>query len=193
MRLLNNNFEREIQDWFQCPKNGVFIDVGANIGRYVIQLTNKASKIIAFEPSPDTFKTLNKNIEINNISNVETHQVALWNKDEPLEFYIYTSSGRNSVGIKPGTIIKKIIVQGKRFQTFIENGIVKLNRLDLVKIDVEGSEYEVIQGMEVMLKTFYPRLIVEIKEPNEIKVIQKLKQIGYVLIKKVEENHLFIA
>jgi FkbM family methyltransferase len=193
MNFINNNFEREIQEWFQCPKDGVFIDVGANIGRYVIQLADKVDKIIAFEPSPDTFKTLNKNIELNKISNVETYQVALWNKDETLDFHIYPSSGSNSVNLISSIIVKKIMVQGKRFKTLIDKGIVKINRLDLVKIDIEGSEYEAIQGMEVILKTYYPRMIVEIKEQNENKVIKKLRRMGYKLINKVEENYLFAA
>jgi FkbM family methyltransferase len=150
-------------------------------------------KIIAFEPSPDTFKTLNKNIELNKISNVETYQVALWNKDETLDFHIYPSSGSNSVNLISSIIVKKIMVQGKRFKTLIDKGIVKINRLDLVKIDIEGSEYEAIQGMEVILKTYYPRMIVEIKEQNENKVIKKLRRMGYKLINKVEENYLFAA
>ena len=68
-------------------KNDIVIDVGANTGYYSLRLSSlvgENGKVIAIEPDPQTFNSLTKNCELNNISNVDTHNIAISDSNEEI-------------------------------------------------------------------------------------------------------------
>lgn len=135
------------QDYrFTCDVIDPFIiDCGANIG--LASLYFKAlfprSTILAFEPDPTTFAVLRQNVETNGVSSVHIYNVALWDKDGTLPFYVCAQ--------KPGCLAmsihknrcegEEIHVPCRRLSSFISK------RVHLLKLDIEGSEYQVIEDL----------------------------------------------
>jgi len=80
--MLSTIGEWEMRPYFNL-KRGVFIDVGANVGKYTVMVGKKLKnkgKVIAFEPEPSNLKALRKNISMNNIKNVKILPLACSNK-----------------------------------------------------------------------------------------------------------------
>ena len=145
--------EREIWDEFMVDGD-VFIDAGAHIGKYSIMLRHRFKRIIAVEANPETFKVLVENIRLNKADNVKAVNRALWYKDnEYLEFFLTKrNTGASSLNlehiIEEGFIVKqKIPIRAITLNSLLEQENIK--DVDLVKLDMEGSEYEVLLGLDL--------------------------------------------
>jgi len=146
--------------------NPHIVDVGSNIGMSVcfFKYLYPNSTILAFEPDPVAFGWLKSNIEVNNFKNVAAYNVALGAKDGIVEFYQHPSeaaSGLNSTkesgfdGIKP----VKIKVVEKKLSSFVDAGV------DLLKIDVEGGEYDIFEDLDGQNKfKYFRRVFMEVHQ-----------------------------
>lgn len=117
----------------------LIIDCGANIGLATIFFKNKypQARIIAFEPDPNIFKVLNKNISELQLSNVEVFQEAIWINNHGVEFNLEGGfSGRIPYDKEVENNIIK--VPTKRLKDLLKEEI------DFLKIDIEGAENDVI-------------------------------------------------
>lgn len=126
--------------------NPTIIDCGANIGISVLYFKKKlpACRIIAFEPNPYAFKLLRKNIETNNLTNVETYELALHHKEDLVPFYIRKEIGTPSASIRSDRGGEtKIEVKTTRLSDYLKN----MEVVDLVKIDVEGAEINILRDL----------------------------------------------
>ncbi len=126
-----------------------FVDVGANVGYYSVLAGTRvgsAGKVHAFEPVPRLRCQLQRNIEMNGLHNVTAHESAVWSQEGEIAFY-ETSSAENS-GISsafPGPA--RVEMPGKVGATTLDELARRISRrIDLIKIDVEGSELAVFQG-----------------------------------------------
>jgi FkbM family methyltransferase len=128
------------------------VDIGANQGLYSLmfsRLVGATGTVIAFEPEPDMFAALETNISANSVSNVEHHQFALGSKSgEAMLSRSLINGGDNrlSSGHPDTTSTKKLV----RIVTLDE--IVAGRRIDFIKMDVQGWEWEAIRGMEATLR-----------------------------------------
>ena len=121
-----------------------FVDVGAQAGYYTLLAHSLGAHVQAFEPSTKNRELLEKNIKENNFSGIEVLPFALSNRSEKMKLYNGKTSGENS-----------LIDTGKDFE---EVDVVTYDSLfssepDMIKIDVEGCEKEVLQGMNDVLNT----------------------------------------
>lgn len=119
-------------------KNPLIIDCGANIGLSVIYFKRlyPNARVIAFEPDPEIFKVLKRNIEVNKISDVSLLERAVWKEETTLEF---VKEGGDGGRIKKECDEENIIkVKTVRLKDFLNDQIAFL------KIDIEGAETEVI-------------------------------------------------
>jgi FkbM family methyltransferase len=131
----------------------VVLDIGANIGYYVLveaQLVGKSGKVYAVEPVCSNFELLQKNVQLNSFKNVSTFQFAFGEKDTKSEIYVSDKSNlcamnRNAVG---GKIISAQEVCVETVDTFFKDKAPP----NLIRMDVEGYEYEIIKGMAKTLK-----------------------------------------
>jgi FkbM family methyltransferase len=150
--LVHGPFELEEQCFLKyfLKRNGVFIDVGSNIGLFSLiasKRVGKKGKVYSFEPTPETFKWLQLNISVNRIKNIYASNIAVSNNSGKQEFKISGDGydAWNSFGIpSEGKVIEKIQVNTITFDDFI--CLNNLERIDLIKIDVEGWEINVLKG-----------------------------------------------
>ncbi len=185
MLNFGNYEEEEIEIYNQLIEDGMTIlDVGANIGYFSIlwRIKFPNSTIYAFEPMKDTFNTLKKNIAINNCENVFPLPFALSNKNKNGYFYsspemISIASEKNVLDYKKA---EKIPI------SFIKLDFFNIENIDFIKIDAEGSEFNILKGSIESFKKFNPIVVVELFEywdkvfeyhPDE--VIEFLKELGY--------------
>lgn len=123
----------------------VFLDVGAHIGYYTcLAGTYKNIQTLAFEPNPDNFSMLRKNVKVNDIKNISLYKVALSdNKGKSLLFGV---DGAGSIKVETFKNLPK--VKRKVMVDMLDKYIQKIpdNLPIIMKIDVEGNEYNVLKG-----------------------------------------------
>jgi FkbM family methyltransferase len=120
------------------------IDVGANLGAVSYLLASKSKSVISFEPNPETFFELNRNLRLNRISNVVTEQLACSDKSANSTMFMNNYHGHSSLNMR-SDLKSKIEVKAIRLDEYLDSKSVR--KIDLLKIDVEGHEYSVICGM----------------------------------------------
>lgn len=127
----------------------VFFDIGANIGAFSIVASEYSGSVIhSFEPHPNTFLRLNKNITENNRKNIFSHNFAVSNVDE---FVLLSDTpGSSTTHIVPEQSINNTLqVQSVRIDSFCNKENIIPN---IVKIDVEGYELSVLEGFGSFLR-----------------------------------------
>ena len=157
--LFSEIFINKEYDFEPDTKSPLIIDCGANIGMATLyfKMVFPGAKIIAFEPNPNSFSLLKKNMEENNLDKVELYNLGLAGNEGEIPFYIDTYN--------PGTLIGSVKqkrggpgelkVQTSRLSAYI----AEHEHVDLVKMDVEGAELEIIEelsasGMMARVKEF---------------------------------------
>ncbi len=151
-------FETEVMLSLVRPMD-VIVDIGAHIGYYTLlfsKITGKGGKVIAFEPGQSSFMILKENVRINNYTDrVVTVNKAVSSEDNR-EINLYLNN--NNPGMNR---IFKSEKYGKRTDSIEKIGTISLDsyfngnaseKIDFVKLDIEGSEYGAIKGMEQTLK-----------------------------------------
>lgn len=131
-------FQKGYNDFNADNENPFIIDCGSNIGISILNYKKKypKSRIIGFEPDPDIFQILKRNIENNKIYNVELIQAAVWNNAGRLDFYKEGCDGGRISTDKNGDQI--ISVDAIDILEYINEPV------DLIKIDIESAEYIVV-------------------------------------------------
>jgi len=166
--------------------NDVFVDVGAHIGLYSIYVAriSKRGKVIAIEPHPENFQFLLLNIKLNKLRNVIALNLVAWKENVELPLYIADSSGGHT--LKPTTARKRVVsIRGRRLDDII--GELGISKVSFVKIDVEGAEVEVLEGLRNTLRIHRPKLMVEVWKDNAGAVRRFLEDLNYS-IQKVSES-----
>jgi len=141
---------------------GVFVDVGANFGVYALvasKLVGETGRVLAFEPTAQSFATLQQNIALNHFSNVGAFQVALAQTVGKSWLYHARDPVGNSLGKDPLWRDEGEEVQTEALDNLLgEKGV---ERVDAIKIDVEGAEELVLRGAVKCLTTQSPIIIFE--------------------------------
>jgi FkbM family methyltransferase len=148
--------------------NPVVLDIGANIGNHTLAFATCASRVHAFEPVPETFRVLQKNISRNRLSNAQAWNLALSDKAEKTRMYLGKpgNMGMSSMAKKEssGAEVEISSVVGDVFLK-----MQHVNRVDFMKIDVEGHEYFVIMGLLETIRQFTPVITLEWNDIAAIK------------------------
>lgn len=149
-------------------EDAVCIDAGANIGLYSLALSSLAPKgrVYAFEPSPSAFSHLADNLRVNRASNVEASQLALSDREGTVTFHDFSFFSAGSFSSDEGSLLTSDSYGSTSFEaptttldTFVaERGI---ERVDFVKIDVEGAELSVLEGAVETLAKHKPVVVLE--------------------------------
>jgi FkbM family methyltransferase len=155
-----------------CRSGSVVIDIGAHIGLFSViasQVTGDKGKVYAFEPAPNTFALLKKTLAINNSQVIEPYQKAVGKENGKITFFVSDGEADNSnslVNYKDDRPLHGIDVEVTSVDEFVKEK--KINKVDFIKIDVEGAEYDTLRGAVETLKNLRPACIVAI-HPEPIK------------------------
>ncbi|MGA7180848.1 MAG: FkbM family methyltransferase [Thiobacillaceae bacterium] len=141
-----------------------FIDVGANSGFFTLLASRRvgpAGRILSFEPVPSMHKRLLENIALNDMKNVSVQTVALSNAEGTLPLFEGPEGHKGISSLRhidnsAATIEVKTMPLDKFRDT--------ISTVTLVKIDVEGAEQLVLEGMAKMLNKDHPYLVIEITD-----------------------------
>lgn len=178
--------ERRHQVFFRkyLKRGSVVIDVGASWGvhtLYTSKLVGQEGKIIAIEPCPRAFKELKWHLERNHCLNVISLDYAA--SDEGNTITLFSDAVSDKFFIKSDTALSnfnKEVIPAKKLDTIA--GELSLQRVDLIKIDVEGAEDKVLRGAESVISEFRPYLLIELHDPeNDVSVAAWLIERQYVL------------
>jgi len=151
LQILSDIFEgREYSDYFPFYKKVTIIDIGAHYGYFSIfanKNTNNQSTIFAIEPSIMNFEKMTSNINENKIENIITLNCAVGTKNENAKLYIGNTS--NNSLIRDYSLLKKEKsieeIEIKTLDTIISEN--KIEKIDFMKMDCEGSEYLILENM----------------------------------------------
>ena len=136
-------------------KGDIVLDIGANIGYYTLifaKIVGKEGKIYAFEPDLDNLAILKKNVKINGYKNIKIINKVVSNKTGRAKLYLNkyntgdhrifnSSDNRNSVEIE--TI---------RLDDYFKHHLPHDEKINFIKMDIQGAEIAAIQGMPLLLK-----------------------------------------
>ncbi len=180
--LKNEIFREEIYEIEIKNENPVIVDIGAHIGLSTIYFKQKfpKSKIISLEPHPENYEILEKNIFENNLKNTYIIKKAICLKNCKKTMY-YDETNLSTTSFKKGAWDGK-----EKNQKEIEVECITLNELinekvDILKLDIEGMEYEILLNSRSALK-LVSNLIFEyhfVKKNNLEKLFKFLKTIGF--------------
>lgn len=139
---LKEIFEDEELKFRSSSTNPVIYDCGANVGVSAVYFKKlfPGAHIKAFEPDPEVYACLEKNISQNNLSGVELFQKAVWNEKGKLKFSSEGADGGSLVSGKG----KTIEVESIRLKELL----ALEKEVDLLKIDIEGAEVDVINDIK---------------------------------------------
>lgn len=161
-----------------------FVEVGAFIGTYSIRLADHYGQVIAFEPNPNNYEILKRNIEENGKKNVRAYDIALSDTDGeavlhlrgPQSSFFGTHAHREAITVKVARV----------------DGII--DKADVVKIDCEGAETLVVKGMDKIIHLHHPTIVIEHHELRGFNretigpIKNILKPLGYIML-EVDEFH----
>ena len=161
-----DGYEPTVKTMISGLKGGDAVDVGANIGLYTLMLSRvlgKRGKVLSIEADPRYFQILKRNIKVNNGYNVATLNVAAWSHYEDLELTRHSSgSSPTDTSVSPAKDVSAHTVRGRPLDDLLGESEIEPR---LVKIDVEGAEYQVLLGMENTLRSARPIIIFEALTP----------------------------
>lgn len=187
------DYEPEVKNVFKqyIQQNNTVLDIGANIGLhslYFSELVGNAGSVISYEPVQQNFVLLEQNVKQNGYNNIEIRNIALGNKNEAIGISIDVNSSN------PGS-----------YNLFDNDGQVMINcrigdevvdqPVDFIKIDVEGYEAFVIDGLTKTIRRDLPKILFEYdpfyhhktKLPKDF-IFQKLLKLGYTFYKINRKN-----
>ena len=153
------NFIKEVS-----KKSSIFlIDCGSNFGFYslfVCSLSNK-NKVISIEASPDTFKEFKNNIDLNKFNNIKYFNKAVSHVDNAIvELKESEKDWESSVMSSDYKVINSIKIDTITLDTVLREEILNEETL-IIKIDVEGSDLDVLAGAKKVIQQYKPIIIIE--------------------------------
>ncbi|AZA79588.1 FkbM family methyltransferase [Chryseobacterium sp. G0186] len=172
--LNKNNFsERNVEPelvWIKeyLPKNAVILDIGANVGTFLYQLESKLDHehIYAFEPNKKLYRRLKRLFPT-----MRVLPLALSDENMVAEFKVPIINGKTIAS--RGTLNTSYKEKGEEKSYTEKVKVIKLdewaaiehfNKLDFIKIDVEGNEIKTLLGAKETIKQFLPTLMVEMEQ-----------------------------
>lgn len=206
-----------IKQYISVKKLRHFLNVGSHIGSVCLPVSLYIEKVTAIEAYQETYKHLHENIQLNNLSNINTINIAVGNSEGDIYFM-------SAEKICPVEKINRIINNTGGMTVFTENDIKnntrsvnlidktkmnKINKLDnlqidnfdIMLVDIEGLEYDFLLGAHESIKKNKPIIIIEIwfdgkrKQENmtqtQLEVINYIRSLNYKLVWYIGDDFIF--
>lgn len=154
---------------------GVCVDIGSNIGNHAVFFSKIFDSVVCFEPGDVSFHVLSANILSSGSSNCIIHKCALGSVESlgTLVKISDTNLGSSKVSLDDASGDIEIKVG--------DNLFVSSSSISLIKIDVEGSEIDVLKGLEGTIDKHQPIICIEVLSPENLDQVKRiLGGLGYV-------------
>ena len=208
--VANGTYEREYMEMFckSILEGNVVIDVGAYIGIFSLLASERVGDtgcVHSFEPVPRNHERLLRNIKINQAKNIRVYKKGLFDEKEILPISIPENNPAESTlyeycmsEVSSLSKINKEVIEVELVPFDELAGAEGIQKVDIIKIDVEGAEYRVIRGMERTLKSNNPVLFMEynptlIEQVGEhcVEMIPLLINCGFKTIYSIKCRKIF--
>lgn len=164
----NEIFHDKSYEVAALPEDAIIVDAGANIGLFSLYMKQRypSSRILAFEPAPDSFHIFQRNLQLHDVTGVEVYQCGLGkdSREEQLTFYrtlpgnstLHPQQKIDTLALLPPDHplrgawtenVEKVTIEVKPLSWFLKRPPAP-TRIDLLKIDVEGAELDVLAGLD---------------------------------------------
>ena len=131
----------------------IVVDVGANIGLHTLnmaRIVGNTGQVFAFEPDPSNFEILKKNVKINNYKNIILEQKAVGDKHGRTTLYQSDHPGKHRIFPQTEQAKSQVQVELTNLDNYFDSDMI--DKINFIKIDVEGLEFSVLKGMKNILK-----------------------------------------
>ena len=172
------------QHFYKIKAGDVVMDAGANVGilsLYFAKVTGPTGAVHAFEPDSLNIASMQANIKLNpDVKNISIYDLLLWNENKTIDFEEAGTVGSSAVSISDKSkVVKK---QAVTIDSWVKNQ--NLQRLDFIKMDIEGAEIEALDACRDTIARFKPKFAIASYhivqgEVTYIKVEEFFKSIGY--------------
>lgn len=166
-----------------------FLDIGGGIGYHTVlasKIVGSEGRVIVFEPDPQYFKFIQKNLKENECNNVVLFQKAVSNRTGKTKFYLYDKIGRNRMEevnyfLADFEIRDCIEVETTKIDDLLDE------KVDFIKMDIEGSEYLALEGMKCLIKRNPEvKIISEAPDYKNLGFLRLLKELGFKIYEMKE-------
>jgi FkbM family methyltransferase len=197
IRYFQSDYEKENFDFLKscCGEGATILDIGAHIGLFstiAAKITGVHGKIFAFEPSPATIPVLHQTIRINELDNLITPvNQAMGKEVGKMTFFVSDNEADNSnslVSYKEDRKLNAIETEVNTIDNFVMTK--KLSKVNFIKIDAEGAEYDVIRGGAAVFKKYRPNIILAIHPEPIAKKGDRMEDI-YDFMEQLRYNILY--
>jgi FkbM family methyltransferase len=168
----------------RVPAGGVFFDIGSYFGYYSLRAAQRGARVCAFEPDAANFALLAQHIALNSFDQtIRAFPLALSDAPGRARFAGASAENRGT-----GHLASTDEAGGEVALTTLDAFVAEqgIERLDALKLDVEGAECRVLAGGEETLRRFRPALLVELNPPcleragaSELALLGRLSDLGY--------------
>lgn len=181
-----NIWEKKIYQIYRSilKENDIAVDIGAYIGTHSIPMSKHCKKVYSFEANPDIFFYLLKNLTLNHIGNIVPHGIALSDSKSEVNFYKRDDgTSRISNRHQRGQLVK---LQTDLLSSFIDTN----EKIKLIKIDVEGHEFNVLKGAKDLIDKSKPYIIIEVFQNKLNELTEWAKDNQYEITSLRGEDYL---
>jgi FkbM family methyltransferase len=174
------NHEDDIIEHFTPKQGDIVVDIGAHMGRYTIISSKRVGtngKVVAIEAHPGNFEMLNRNIKLNQLTNVIPLNYAVYSKETKIKLYLPEEDSGFTIyntimSNRAGTEDKFVEVNANTLDCLLQINQIREEEVNWIKIDVEGAEFEVLKGAtNVLSKSKDISLLIEIHGPDNYRPI----------------------
>ena len=164
--------EDDIIEHFTPKQGDIVIDIGANIGRYTIISSKRVGtkgKVVAIEAHPGNFEILNRNIKLNQLTNIIPLNYAAYSKETKIKLYVPDEESGYTIyhTLMERTGKKFVEVNANTLDYLLQLNEIRQEEVNWIKIDVEGAEFEVLKGAtNVLSKSKDIALLIEVHGQN---------------------------
>ena len=189
--LLNDKiWEKKITNIFQAyiKKDWIVVDVGTYIGLHTLTMSKLANTVYSFEPQPLIHQCLKNTLEKQKIENVKLHHVALSNNLGMTNIHTNNNGDASLEGIRDTKFSMSFPVNTNTLDSY------NIDKINLIKIDVEGHEWEMIEGASNSIIKNKPIIILEtFKTKKNIKKLEEfILQYNYTYTYISADNYLLL-
>ncbi len=186
--ILNEIFNENVYEKFvHIRKGDTVVDAGAHLGLFTVKaskIVGDEGKVIAIEPEPENLEILKRNIKLNDLENVIIVNKGIWSSKKHLKINIgHYNRSHSFINDHPEKTSQGLILQVDTLDNILKE--LNIEKVDFIKMDIEGSEIEALSGMEEVFKS-KPNMAIAAYHQFEGKetyphVIKKLKDNNFQL------------